>query len=150
MLVSESTNMPYMKSLVTCLNRIIAEGYTEDFKLSNNGLEALQQGRKYRKDQVTIINFFRFEGAQDPEDNAVLYVIKTDDGIKGTLIDAYGLYNDERIARFFNEIGTNNYTKQLKYQILLKEGKVPSTARILNILHGCDPMVKIRASHKME
>ncbi len=53
----------------------------------------------------------------------------------------------EDIARFFNEIGTNNPYKQLKYQIWLKEGKVPSTARILDKLSDCDPMAKIRASH---
>jgi hypothetical protein len=96
--------MPYMKSLVTCLNRMIADGYTEDFKVTDNGLEALQQGRRYKADQVTILNFFRFEGASDPEDNAILYVIQTNDGLKGTLIDAYGLYNDQRITRFIKDI----------------------------------------------
>ena len=104
MLVNENNSMPYMKSLVTCLNRIIADGYTEDFKVTDNGLEALQQGKRYKADQVVILNFFRFEGASAPEDNAILYVIQTNDGIKGTLIDAYGLYNDQRISRFINSV----------------------------------------------
>jgi len=104
MLVNENNSMPYMKSLVTCLNRITADGYTEDFKVTENGLEALQAGKRYNADEVSVINFFRFEGASDPEDNAILYVLQTNDGIKGTLIDAYGLYNDQRISRFIGQI----------------------------------------------
>lgn len=51
----------------------------------------------------------------------------------------------EDIAKFFNEIGTNNSQKRLKYEIWLKEGKVPSTAKILE-LHGCGAVANIRAS----
>jgi hypothetical protein len=38
------------------------------------------------------------------------------------------------IKRFFNEIGTNNLQKQLKYQIWLEEGKVPKNTRILEYI----------------
>jgi hypothetical protein len=106
MLVNENNSMPYMKSLVTCLNRMIADGFTEDFKVTDNGLEALQAGKRYKAEEVSVINFFRFEGASDPEDNAILYVLKTIDGLKGTLIDAYGLYNDQRISRFISEVAS--------------------------------------------
>jgi|SRR6476620_631333 len=104
MLVNENNSMPYMKSLVTCLNRMITDGYTEDFKVTDNGLEALQAGKRYKADEVSVINFFRFEGASDPEDNAILYVLQTKDGLKGTLIDAYGLYNDQQISRFISQV----------------------------------------------
>ena len=39
----------------------------------------------------------------------------------------------DEIRKFFNEIGTNNPQKQLKYDIWLKEGKVPLNDRILKI-----------------
>jgi hypothetical protein len=42
-----------------------------------------------------------------PDDNAVLYVIETADGTKGTLIDAYGIYTDARIARFMQDVETS-------------------------------------------
>ena len=38
------------------------------------------------------------------------------------------------IRKFFNEIGTSNLQKQLKYQIWLKEGKVPKNDRIIEEL----------------
>ena len=43
MIVKENNSMPYMKSLASCLNRMINEGYTEDFKVTEQGLEALQK-----------------------------------------------------------------------------------------------------------
>ena len=49
-------------------------------------------------------SFFRFEGESDPDDNAILYVIETTDGLKGTLIDAYGVYNDQRVTQFMKDV----------------------------------------------
>lgn len=106
MLVNENNSMPYMKSLSTCLNRMIADGYTEDFKITDAGLEALHNARRYQPNEVRVVNFFRFEGASDPDDNAILYVIETTDGLKGTLIDGYGIYTDTRLSEFMNEVGS--------------------------------------------
>ncbi|MBD0276444.1 MAG: hypothetical protein ICV51_15520 [Flavisolibacter sp.] len=104
MMVNENNSMPYMKSLATCLNRIVSDGYTEDFRMSDRGLESLQKQCSYLPEQVQIVNFFRFEGESDPDDNAILYVIETADGTRGTLIDAYGVYTDPRIARFIKDV----------------------------------------------
>jgi len=104
MLLNQDNSMPYMKSLATCVNRMITEGYTEDFKITEQGLESLNKQKNYRPDQIQIVNFFRFEGMSKPNDNAVLYVIETNDGTKGTLIDAYGMYNDARIGRFMKDV----------------------------------------------
>ena len=104
MFFAENNNIPYMKSLATCVNRIMQEGYTEDFKITEQGLESLNKEKKYAPEQIKIVNFFRFEGMSDPDDNAVLYVIETTDGTKGILIDAYGIYNDVRIGRFLKDV----------------------------------------------
>jgi hypothetical protein len=104
MIVNENNSMPYMKSLTTCLNQIVNEGYTEDFKVTDTGLESLHKQGIYEPGQIHIINYFRFEGESDPDDNAILYVIETDDGKKGTLIDAYGIYNDPKVSRFMKDV----------------------------------------------
>jgi len=106
MLVNENNSVPYMKSLATCLNRMVADGYIEDFKVTDQGLESLNKHCNYTPEQIEVVNFFRFEGISDPDDNAILYVIETNDGTKGTLIDAYGIYNDSRISRFIKEVET--------------------------------------------
>jgi len=104
MIVNEHNSMPYMKSLSTCLNRIVTDGYTEDFKITEEGLESIQHHTNYIPEQIQVVNFFRFEGESDPDDNAILYVIETNDGIKGTLLDAYGVYNDPHISRFMLDV----------------------------------------------
>jgi len=105
MIVNENNSLPYMKSLSTCLNKVISDGFTEDFKVTEQGkLQALQQNKMYDPAQVQIVNFFRFEGPSNPDDEAVLYVIKTEDGLKGTLIDAYNVYADTSVGEFIKEV----------------------------------------------
>ena len=106
MIVNENNSMPYMKSLATCLNRMINEGYTEDFKVTDLGLEAIQHHSNYKPEEIQVVNFYRFEGESDPDDNAILYIIETNDGTKGTLVDAYGVYNDSRVSQFMKAVET--------------------------------------------
>jgi len=93
-----------MKTLASCLNSIIKDGYTEDFKVTEEGLQSLETEKIYKPDQVHIVNFFRFEGASDPSESAILYVIETYDGAKGSLTDAYGMYADPDIDKFVKEV----------------------------------------------
>lgn len=104
MIVNENNSQPYMKSLSTCLVKMVSEGYEDDYKITENGLESLQKGVVYKPEQVQVKNFFRFEGMSDPDDNAILYIIETDDGGKGTVIDGYGLYSEPGISAFMKEV----------------------------------------------
>ena len=93
-----------MNSLSTCVNKLVTDGYSINFKVDEQGLVAVEEGKHYKPDQVHIKNFFRFEGASDPADNAILYAIELDNGKKGTLIDAYGSYNDASITKFIKQV----------------------------------------------
>jgi predicted glutamine amidotransferase len=104
MLVNENNSQPYMKSLATCLNKVVHDGYTENFKVTESGLQSVGHDKVYSPDQVEVINFFRFEGSSNPDDEAVLYVIKTKDGTKGTLTDAYGVYMDPVVSSFMKNV----------------------------------------------
>src|SRR6266496_691567 len=96
--------MDEMKTLSSVLNKKIQDGYTENFKVIEEGLQSLETEKIYKPEEVHIINFFRFEGASDPSESAILYVIETDDGAKGTLTDAYGMYADPHIDEFIKEV----------------------------------------------
>ena len=93
-----------MNSLSTCVNKLVTDGYSINFKVDEQGLVAVEEGKHYKPDQVHIKNFFRFEGASDPADNAILYAIELDNGKKGTLIDAYGSYSDASITKFIKQV----------------------------------------------
>ena len=97
-----------MKSLSGCLNKLVLDGYTEDFKAGERGLLSLQSERIYEPGQVNVVDFMRFEGASDPADNTILYVIETNDGVKGTLVDAYGSYADPKVTTFMEEVAEIN------------------------------------------
>jgi hypothetical protein len=93
-----------MNTLTSCLNRAVKEGYTDNLKVTKQGLYSSVKDKNYEPSQVRIIDFYRFEGLSDPADNAIMYVIETDDGVKGTLVDAYGTYADEHINKFMGEV----------------------------------------------
>ena len=100
-----SSNSPDdMKTLASCLNKIVKDGYEENFKVIDKGIQSLETEKKYKPGNVHIVNFYRFEGASDPSDSAILYVIETSDGAKGSLTDAYGMYADPEIDKFIQEV----------------------------------------------
>lgn len=104
MIINQYQSVPYMKSLSSCLNRMVSDGYTEDFKVSDDGLVHLKSEKVYTPQDVKVVNFFRFEGVSDPDDMAILYVLETTDGMKGTLIDAFGTYSDGNVNSFMLEV----------------------------------------------
>ena len=99
-----NTTLAGMNTLLQCLNKVMEQGYKESFAVKANGLFALSHDRSFTPPEVHIINFYRFEGPSNPDDMAILYVIETADGTKGTLIDAYGTYADGSISEFIKDV----------------------------------------------
>ncbi len=93
-----------MMTLSERLNGVVKDGYTENFKVSGKVLASEDGNSNYKPNDITIANFYRFEGYSDPEDSSILYVIETIDGKKGTLIDAYGAYADAKVSDFIREL----------------------------------------------
>ena len=89
-----------LKTLKQCLDYVLTEGFKEDFKVVDGDLTSLQTGKNFKPDQIKVVNFYRFEGPSSPDDNGILYAIETEDGSKGTLVDAYGVYADEEVGEF--------------------------------------------------
>jgi hypothetical protein len=94
-----------MTTLTSCTNRLVKEGYTENFVMKDKGLYAPSKEKNYEPGDVKIVSFYRFEGESDPADNCVLYAVETCDGIKGLLIDAYaGPYVNQKVGKFIKEV----------------------------------------------
>ncbi len=107
-----SETLSWMKELTACVNEMKKEGYQEDFQVSKTGLSTFNESKEYTPDQVKIVNFYRFEGESDPGDNSVLYVIETEDGTKGTLVDGYGAYASPDVSKFIVQV--EEIQKQIK------------------------------------
>jgi len=95
-----------MEELLTreeTLRRVLDElgrrGYTEHFRAVDGGVVALGSGEWFGSKDLTIRGYYRFEGTSDPDDMAITYAIETRTGVRGVLIDAFGVYADPTTAR---------------------------------------------------
>ncbi len=102
--MAQTTPIPQMRTLKTCLDKMIEQGYVENFKAQDGGLKSLETEKVYTAHDLKVVNFYRFEGISNPDDNSILYVIEASDGAKGTLMDAYGAYADPAVAKLIVEI----------------------------------------------
>ena len=94
-----------MLPMVEVLAIVRKNGYTTDFMVTeDNRLTVLSGQESFSPDQVQIVDFYRFEHDTNPGDMAILYVLETASGLKGTISDAYGTYSDERTERFMRQI----------------------------------------------
>jgi hypothetical protein len=67
-------------------------------------LRAVESGETFRPQDLTIVEHHRFEGASDPDDMAIVYGIESNSGIRGVLVDAYGVYADPRVSEFLKTV----------------------------------------------
>jgi len=99
--------LTHMTELEKCLNKLEADGYTDQYRVEKGKLCDLTNNKKYKPADVKAVNFYRFEGISNPDDMSILYAIETSDGRKGTMIDAYGLYSDDETGEFMNQVQIN-------------------------------------------
>src|SRR5690349_5048027 len=82
-------------TLLDALNGLKKRGYTIDFNLAFDHVKCADTGVCLSPAQFEITEYYRFEGASDPEDLSVVYAIESKDGsLKGTLVSAYGVYSE--------------------------------------------------------
>ena len=99
-----------MTTLSEVMNKLKDIGFTDDFEIENDLLVGKGIDKKYHSYELTIKKTYRFEGDSDPADMSILYVIETNDGHKGTYVDAFGTYGDQgtHTADFLNHIKTES------------------------------------------
>lgn len=77
-------------SLSVAIQDLQDQGFTDDFNLVAEGIESKNLKKKWKAGELNVVKFYRFEGMTDPGDNTILYLIETNDGRKGLLVDVYG------------------------------------------------------------
>jgi len=93
-----------MNTLVSCTKMLDELGFKTQFKAVVKGIKSLTTERTFTPSEVKIVNFYRFEGDSNPDDNSILYAIKTVNGEKGTLTDGYGPTSDAQVTTFLKEV----------------------------------------------
>jgi len=100
-----------MSDITACLKKVEERGFTDQFQAAGHYLYCVGNNRFYSPENITVVNYYRFEGSSNPDDMAILYAIETFDGPKGTLIDAYGYYACDEVGDFM--IAVENIHKKM-------------------------------------
>ncbi|MCM4158794.1 phosphoribosylpyrophosphate synthetase [Antarcticibacterium flavum] len=79
-------------TLSQAINKLkLEEGYEYDFNLLDDKIEIKSEKETYQIHEFKVDKVLRFEGASNPDDNAILYAITTENNKKGVLVDGYGI-----------------------------------------------------------
>jgi hypothetical protein len=84
--------MKTFETLSQAIHALKVRGYTNDFNLHPEWIECPTLDMKLQPDEFHVDEVHRFEGMTNPDDSSILYAIASTGGLKGVLVDAYGMY----------------------------------------------------------
>lgn len=88
------------------LSALRQRGFIESFAADGDELRVTGTGQRFRPEDVTIHDYYRFEGVSDPDDMSVIYALEASDGTRGVLIDAFGTYADPAVGALVDRMPT--------------------------------------------
>jgi hypothetical protein len=104
----EQINTPdTMTTSSKALEQLRQKKMDNEFRWTPKGFAA-PNGKTYRPGELVILRVMRFEGISNPSDMEILYILKTEDGLIGYSLDAYGAYSSHD-----NEFGYDNFIRQI-------------------------------------
>ena len=74
------------------ITQLHTQGYILDFNLKEDKLIA--GDKEYAASEFEIADLYRYEGASDPADEATVYALVSNAGLKGLLVSGYGISSD--------------------------------------------------------
>jgi hypothetical protein len=92
------------KPMTEAMEGLKQRGFTANFEFLNNTFQAVDGGKTFAPDELTIVEHHRFEGASDPDDLSVIYAIEANDGTRGAVADAFGPYANPDLGAFLKTV----------------------------------------------
>lgn len=89
------------------VNGLKARGFTSNFEFIDGRFTSVENERHFEAAELAIVEHHRFEGSTNPADESIVYAIESSDGIRGVLVDAYGVYADPELSTFMKNVKTN-------------------------------------------
>ena len=91
-------------TLAGTMDELARRGFTEHFILVNGKLRAADSGKVFPANEVMISEYHRFEGVSDPDDMAIVYGVEATNGLRGTVVDAFGVYSDPVLSALLEHV----------------------------------------------
>lgn len=106
--MEQNNNTESMTTSSEVLEKLRQKKIDNEFRWTPDGFTA-GKGKVYQPHDLEILKTYRFEGASDPSDMEILYIIKAvHDGLTGYSQDAYGVYSNHE-----KEDGYDNFIRQI-------------------------------------
>lgn len=86
------------QSMVDLLAYLTSKGYTLEFTATENGMLEEGSNKLYSVEDVHITGSYRFEGESDPADSVEIFAVETSNGLRGTIILAFGAKHNQNEA----------------------------------------------------
>ncbi|HLG33859.1 MAG TPA: hypothetical protein VI757_03180 [Bacteroidia bacterium] len=90
------------RTVSEAVNELQKRGYSIDFNAEEN-ISALEHG-KYTPEDFEITEVYRYEGDSDPADEAVVYALESKAGVKGIMVNGYGISSSTRVGKALSRI----------------------------------------------
>lgn len=84
--------MKTFETLSEAIEDLKKRGYENDFNLHPEWIECPPLNLRLRATDFHVDEVHRFEGMNNPSDSSILFAIRSPEGVKGLLVDAYGAY----------------------------------------------------------
>lgn len=95
-------------TLSETITGLVKAGYTSNLNVREDCLVCHQTNTSLSPDDFQIDKVYRFEGASNPDDEAVVYAISSPRfGIRGTLVNGYGTSFDESSSKLVEKLRTH-------------------------------------------
>lgn len=105
-----NTNQPQENygTLSETINGLIRIGYVHDFNIQEDCIVCHQTNDTLSPDDFQIDKVYRFEGASNPDDQAILYAISSEKfNLKGSLVNGYGISSNDAVSKLIERLETN-------------------------------------------
>jgi hypothetical protein len=97
--MSHASHYASVSEAITALQ---AQGFTTDFNLAQNCIVCATS--QFAAEAFDIVDVYRYEGDSDPADEATVYAIMSNTGIKGLLVTGYGVTTDDLSASILEKL----------------------------------------------
>src|SRR3970282_2851247 len=92
------------RAVTEALDELARRGFTANFEYLDGAFTAVDLGRSFEAEELTIVEHHRFEGASDPEDMAGVYAIESRDGVRGVVVVVSGMYANPKLGEFLHKV----------------------------------------------
>ena len=89
-------------TVTEAIEKLRSQGFTSDFTLE--GTQFVCAEGKFNINQFEIMDVYRYEGDTDPADEAMVYALESDTGLKGILVTGYGISSDNEAMNVLNNL----------------------------------------------